>query len=677
MKKIKSLRYKLLFVLLFVGLIPFITFLLISLNEAQNAIRKNIEHELKAKNQQLKNVIEKEFSFYRNLVFLWSQHQIMDDILVDDIDKRISRFIKLVKGTFEPDSEIIVTNRAGKIIASTEKEFLFKKFPVELLDTYKFSLINFYSDFLCIFSPVYASFKKTHIGYIIYLIKPQALKKFNREGKSYFNYIFNRDVLPVSLSELSYKGFSEEKDYFLYSQLLSKEIFREKWYVITGVYKSVAFSPINTIKDSLIFIGFLGTLGIILFSILISRIVINPIEQLTAFANSIAQSKNYKQRIKIDSNDEIAILAESFNNLLNEINKAIMQLRKESKERLILFIKLIDFFNELTNTGEKEEVFKTLKKHIKDFLECDVVLVKENTEPTGQLKCFPLSYRDYSTNREVKEGNLCFSIKKELSYEEEKFLSSISKLVSLWIERLNMIRQLQVLLEKAQSSSKAKSIFITNMSHELRTPLNSIIGFSQIIETSEELPEEYRDMARSIRVSGEHLLSLINDILDFAKAEANKIKVKKEYFNLGELIEEIYLIVKPMSEQKSLKLIFPKDLNLKIYTDRKLLKQILLNLLSNAVKFTDEGYVELNVKKENRNLIFEVKDTGIGISKENLNRIFEDFHQIENPLQKKYRGTGLGLALVKRLVKLLNGRIEVESEGIGKGTTFRLVLYNV
>jgi len=640
MMKFRSLRYKLLFILLVIGLFPFVTFLLLSLNEAEKAIQMNIKYELKAKNDQLKHSIEKEFFFYKNQVSLWSQYQIMDDILVNDIDKRISNFIRKVKASSNNEGEIVVTNKVGKIISSTKKGFLFKRFPIEILDF---------------------------------------LKKFNSYEKGHFSYVFNKEFLP--LENLNFETnqsnkFFESKSSFFYQQMLSKNIFKDNWYILTGVDKSVAFSPIITIKNSLLLIGFLGTFGIVLISLLISRIVINPIEKLTKFADSVAKNKDYSSKIDIHSDDEISILAHSFNNLLYEINLAIEQLKRESRERLILFTKLIDFFNKLTETKNKDEVFSVMKEYIKDFVDCDITFIQNEREDI-RLKCFPVSYKDYSTNMEVNEGKICFSLSRELSNEEEKFFSSIAKLVSLWIERLNMIEQLRVLLEKAQSSSKAKSIFITNMSHELRTPLNSIIGFSHIIETSDELSEEYRDMAKSIRVSGEHLLSLINDILDFAKAEANKIKVKKELFKLNELLEDIYMIIKPIADKKGLELILQGDKDISVYTDKKLLKQILINLLSNAVKFTDKGYIKVDVKKENSNLSISVTDTGIGIAKENIEKIFEDFQQIENPLQKKYKGTGLGLALVKRLVFLLNGRIEVKSEGIGKGSTFIIVLKNV
>jgi signal transduction histidine kinase len=275
---------------------------------------------------------------------------------------------------------------------------------------------------------------------------------------------------------------------------------------------------------------------------------------------------------------------------------------------------------------------------------------------------------------EKKDEYLCFKIEKNLSKEEKEFLKSISRLVSLWLERLQLIEQLKELLEKAESSSNAKSAFIANMSHELRTPLNSIIGFSHYIETSKDIPEEYKEIAQNIKLSGKHLLNLINDILDFAKIEAKKVQPKIEKFNINQVLKEIITIITPMAQKKGLRVILPEKTDIEINSDKTMIKQILINLLSNAVKFTEEGYVKLEIKEKEDKVLFIVEDTGIGISKEDINRIFNDFEQIQNPLQKKYKGTGLGLALVKRLTKLLNGKIEVQSEGIGKGAKFILTI---
>ncbi|NPA51816.1 MAG: HAMP domain-containing protein [Aquificae bacterium] len=680
--RLRSIRYKLLFWFLIIGLLPFVIFLFISLTEAKKAISINIQEDLRLRNLQTANLIEKEFEHLRKQSFLWSSYQIMDDILVGDIDKRIAKFIKKVKINSNLFIEILVLNKSGKIISSTKKEYLFKKFPIGLLTDYKFNPIEFYGQkYLFIFAPIYTSFRNLYIGNLVVLVYPKSLEMFSRTTKGYKFFVYSFQLptyepidVDLELEKLlkNKKGhFLETEEFFIFYKKLSKKIFNADIFSISVVDKEFAFSPINTILHSIIFFGALGTAGIIIFSIIVSKLIINPLEQLTKFANSIAKTKDYSKRIEIPSEDEIQLLANAFNNLLDEIEKVIKELEIESKERLLLFTKLIEFFYNLTETQTKEEAINLLKQNIKSIFGYEVNFA--NKEESDSY-CIDISYKDYRKNKTISEGFLCFKTGKKISQEEKAFLESISKMLSLWFEHISMLETLKELLQKAQASSKAKSIFIANMSHELRTPLNSIIGFSSLLEMAEDLSEEYKDMAKSIRVSSEHLLSLINDILDFAKAEANKIKPRIENVDLQEVFDEIYRIIEPIAKQKNLNVIFPKDLKIELPTDKKLLKQILLNLLSNAVKFTNEGYISISATEDKEKVQITVKDTGIGIAPKDLERIFKDFEQIESPLQKKHKGTGLGLALVKRLVKLLNGEIEVHSEGIGKGSEFVVIL---
>ncbi len=669
MKPLYSLRYKLILSFLIVSLIPFLLFLFFSINEGKQAIISNIKEDLKQKNKQNIKLIEKDLVFAITQLAFWSDYPIMDDILVNDIDKRIVKFLQSAKNSTDFTGELIVINKEGEIIAATNNKWTKDKFPLNLLNSQKISVVNYKNrNYFLLFNPIFSSFSEIKIGYIIFLIHVESLNKISGDDKGYFSFVYNKKYLPnkrFSIPE-SKEDFLETDLIFLYYKPLSERLFKDKWYVVSGAYKITVFAPIEKIQNSFMVIGILGILGIFLLTLFVSNKIINPIEELSKFANEIAEKKDYSKRIEINSNDEIGYLAQSFNDLIEEIEEAFEKLKNESKERLFLFIKLVHFFNKIAETKNKNEVIDLLNTEIKDFLDCKNVSF--STRKDKNSLCFNMG----GNILEKKDEYLCFRIEKKLSKEEREFLKSISRLVSLWLERLQLIQQLKELLEKAESSSKAKSAFIANMSHELRTPLNSIIGFSHYIETSKDIPEEYKEIAQNIKLSGKHLLNLINDILDFAKIEAKKVEPKKEEFNLNELIKEIITIITPMAQKKGLKLIFPKEVNIKIYSDKIMLKQILMNLLSNAVKFTEEGFVKLSVKENNDKVLFIVEDTGIGISKKDINRIFDDFEQIQNPLQKKYKGTGLGLALVKRLTKLLDGEIKVKSEGVGKGTKFIL-----
>ena len=597
----------------------------------------------------------------------------MDDILVKDIDKRILNFLKSAQDSTSLNGILFATDKKGKIISSTDINLTGKIFPVEKLDTEKIKVINFGKNYFLIFSPIYASFTKNKIGYLIYLIGIHNLEKLVPDSKGYFTIVYNKDYLSNKRFILpkNKKGFWETANVFMYYSTLSNKLFLDNWFIISGTYKAIVLSPIHKIQFSFIFIGLIGILGIGLLSFFISKSIINPVEKLSFLAREIAEKQDYSKRIEIHSSDELGDLSTSFNHLISEIEEAFTKLENESKERLMLFTKLVEFFNQITKTSNEKEIIELVENEIKDFLECKSVKFSYSQDETN-VYCFPVKL-DLENNSDF-QGLLCFEIERKITTEEKKFLQSIAKMVSLWIERLKIMEMLKELLKKAESSSNAKSAFIANMSHELRTPLNSIIGFSQFMETSEDLPHEYKEIAKNIKISGEHLLSLINDILDFAKVESQKVKINPEKFNLKELITELNAIIKPMADAKSLNLIFPKNVNIEMNTDKKVLKQILLNLLSNAVKFTEKGFVKFDVIQENGKIKFVVEDSGIGIDRHNLDKIFEDFEQIENPLQKKYKGTGLGLALVKRLVKLLNGEIKVESEGVGKGSKFTLIL---
>ena len=226
----------------------------------------------------------------------------------------------------------------------------------------------------------------------------------------------------------------------------------------------------------------------------------------------------------------------------------------------------------------------------------------------------------------------------------------------------------------AESASKAKSEFLANMSHELRTPLNSIIGFSEVMEDQlyGSLNEKQQLYTGNILTSARHLLNLINDILDLAKVEAGRFTLELEQVAIREMLKSTIIMIKEEAMRHSLKLdleIAP-EAEIVIEADERKLKQIMFNLLSNAVKFTRKGgLISVAVKKINENIEISVKDTGIGIKPEDIQKLFKEFTQLESVYTKKYGGTGLGLALSKKLIELHGGKIWVESE-YGRGSKF-------
>ncbi len=231
----------------------------------------------------------------------------------------------------------------------------------------------------------------------------------------------------------------------------------------------------------------------------------------------------------------------------------------------------------------------------------------------------------------------------------------------------------------AMEANQAKSRFLANMSHELRTPLNAIIGYSEMLQ--EEAGENSRatllpDLGR-IRTAGHHLLDLINSILDLSKIEAGKMELYFETFSIRELVEQIESLTKPLAEQNANELLIDCPAGIgAMYADRTKVRQALFNLLSNAAKFTDKGKVSLQVRRNPQTpeeITFIVKDTGVGMTPEQLNRLFQPFTQADASITRRFGGTGLGLAITQRFCELMNGKLSVQSTA-GLGSEFTMVL---
>jgi signal transduction histidine kinase len=248
---------------------------------------------------------------------------------------------------------------------------------------------------------------------------------------------------------------------------------------------------------------------------------------------------------------------------------------------------------------------------------------------------------------------------------------------ALAIQNARLFREIEDKSRQIEAANRHKSEFLANMSHELRTPLNAIIGFSEVLQEKlfGELNEKQAEYTSDILTSGQHLLSLINEILDLSKVEAGRMELELASFDLPLAIDNARTFVRERAVKHGITLDVDVDDRLGEYVgDERKIKQILLNLLSNAVKFTPEGgRISITANKTENGAEISVSDTGIGIAPEDQPKIFEEFRQVGSDSTHKIEGTGLGLTLAKKFVELHGGKIWVESE-VGKGSTFTFTL---
>jgi PAS domain S-box-containing protein len=313
------------------------------------------------------------------------------------------------------------------------------------------------------------------------------------------------------------------------------------------------------------------------------------------------------------------------NNLIGtNVNKLIVELQMPEIDRLI---------DDLTEDGHNFKVRVNYRK-------------SDNTISTALLSCVRINKNLYAS-----------------------FVKNIDDIISA--EEILINAKL-----KAEESDRLKSAFLANMSHEIRSPMNGILGFANLLRRKDLSEEKKKQFIDIINNNGNQLLVLIDDLLDIAKIEANQLKIEPRNCNLASIINEIYLQYKPKADEKKINFIIHSQQDeheFDIYSDCYRIKQIITNLVTNALKFTAKGRIQIFYKVENEKITIEVSDTGIGIDKSNLEKIFNRFEQIENSHLSLSSGTGLGLAITKGLVKLLYGTIKVDSQS-DEGSTFTVCL---
>jgi len=371
-----------------------------------------------------------------------------------------------------------------------------------------------------------------------------------------------------------------------------------------------------------------------------------------------------------DKSNEIFLIIHGIVNIQKEINnKKEVNIITRQKGDIIGELGLIENKPRASSIICKTEV-EIIKIERDNFFSILNLIPKVNFN-INQIIASRFREAIYQTSSEISRYQVILKLNQTI-VKQKKELEKLNTELASNNEILKLAK------EKAETATLTKSLFLANMSHELRTPLNVIIGFSELMSKDKNLTKEQQNNLSTILNSGEHLLSLINDVLEFSKIELGHSKLNPVFFNFYEMIKSIEDMLQIQALKKGLELKFYSLSNIPQYIrgDKNKIRQILINLLGNAIKFTEKGRVQLRIsRKDNKNntslqtiLLFEVKDTGIGIPKKELEKIFEIFFQT-NEAQKSNQGTGLGLPISKKFINMMGGDIKVKSTE-GKGSTF-------
>lgn len=494
-----------------------------------------------------------------------------------------------------------------------------------------------------------------------------------------------------------------DKGNYIYDKVSWVEYIPElDWYVCSSNYLNEFKQSSNNIRDFILLLALIIFILSAFYSFVVLRSLLRPVTKLSQLALEVTKG-NYSVRSDFKRDDEIGTLSDEFNNMVETIEKLIAEFDEEvelrTKElvhqrKYIQAILDSEYNMVLTTDGH---MIRTSNKAFLDFYKvkdieefralhdaCICNTFEEGHKGYVTKMMGDEKWLDYILNRPnmlhkviIKrdgEDNIFTMLAHKFTFDGETLITTVFVNITD-IERIK--KQLEIAKQKAEDSTKSKSEFLANMSHEIRTPMNGIIGMSHLALQT-HLNEKQRHYIDKIDSSAKSLLGIINDILDFSKIEAGKLTIEKINFDLFKVVSGVVNLLELKAHEKGLELVvdYPIDIGKNFFGDSLRVGQILTNLLTNAIKFTQEGEIAIIIKNlSDDKMRFEVKDTGIGLSEEQKNKLFKSFSQADGSTTRKYGGTGLGLAISKQLSELMSGKIWVESEeGVGSSFIFEIEL---
>jgi hypothetical protein len=519
----------------------------------------------------------------------------------------------------------------------------------------------------------------------------------------------NDPVVTRPVNSKSIEGYALLNDIYSHPALILR----------TAIPRDVYATGASTMRYLLIALLVMAVaVGALLYYVL-GRLVISRVARIADYVTDIGASADLTRRLRTEGNDELTRLGSNINSMVDTLQQSerALQARQQADEKRRLTIEsvvegiattlldgriidandakallhgysrkdevigknVMDLIAEEDRSKAQDALKRTLETGFSDGGEYTMLRKDGSTffgerlsavlrNPDGEPIGLVISTRDITSRKKAVD---------QLARLNEELKSLNSQLESKVEERT---RQLEEAVDDAKASNRAKSEFLASMSHELRTPLNAIIGFSQVLHEQYfgSLNDKQTEYVSDIVESGKHLLSLINDILDLSKIEAGKMELDVSPVKIMGLVQASLVMIKEkaMAHGISLDVQAPEDMQaLEIAGDERRLKQVMFNLLSNAIKFTpDGGAIKIDARKDDREVTVSVSDNGIGMTPQELAKLFQAFYQASGGIKDKTPGTGLGLAITRSIVEKHGGEILVESDGLNKGSRFTFTL---